>query len=429
MKRTLHWYFVFFKWFAVAVVVGVVVGIAGAFFHIGLDRVTELRQEHPVPFICLMPLAGLLLVWLYSAVGMRDDKGTNAIIRGARGEEDIKLRTAPLIAAATFLTHLTGGSAGREGAALQLGGSLASPVGRILKFSGKETAMLTMCGMAAGFAALFGTPAASAVFAIEVTVVGMSQYSAILPCLIAALTAAMTARDIGVEPTAFTVTEVPAFDGNSAVTLARVTVLGILTALISMLFCFVMEKTAELYKKLLPNVYLRVTVGGVTAAALSMLVLKLTGSFDYNGAGTDVINRAFAGESRPEAFILKILFTALTLGAGFKGGEIVPSLFTGAVFGCYYGPLLGLDPSFAAGLGAAAVFCGVTNCPFASLVLSVELFGAEGLPYYALAVGLSYMLSGFSGLYSAQKFYDGKLSHEPDSPHTMEEMTHMEEDT
>ena len=143
--------------------------------------------------------------------------------------------------------------------------------------------------------------------------------------------------------------------------------------------------------------------------AIIIVLTLLLGTNDYNGAGMDVIERAFEGEASPFAFVLKILFTALTLGAGFKGGEIVPSFFTGATFGCFFGGLLGLDPSFGAAVGLLAVFCGVTNCPFATIILSIELFGAGGLAYYALAIAISYMLSGYSGLYSAQQFYQSKL--------------------
>lgn len=423
-ESILYLYYVFFKWLLIAVLTGIPIGLAGALFHIALDKATEFRTEHSF-MIFLMPLGGLAIVWLYKVCGMSGNTGTNGIIRGARGEEEVSLRTAPLIIIATAITHLTGGSAGREGAALQLGGSLVSPLKRLMKLSDEDHSMLIMCGMAAGFSALFGTPAAAAIFAIEVTVVGITRYSAILPCLIASLTAAMTARLLNVEPTAFSVAVIPEFDGSSAITLARAIAVGVGGALISILFCYAMEKTGELYKKYLPNPYLRALAGGAIVALLSYAVFAMTGSFDYNGAGTDVIRRAFEGNCRPEAFLLKILFTALTLGAGFKGGEIVPSLFTGAVYGCFFGGIVGLHPSFGAALGAAAVFCGVTNCPFASLILAIELFGAAGLPYYALAVGLSYMLSGFTGLYSAQKFYDSKnIGEKIEKPLTYEEIKH-----
>lgn len=399
---------IFLKWFFISVISGIVIGAVGALFHQLLGIVTDCRQANSF-LILLLPIGGVLIVWLYHLLGMDKDGGTNSIIRGARGEENVSPKTAPLIIAATALTHLLGGSAGREGAALQLGGSLISPLRKPLKLNDSEYSVLIMCGMAAGFSSLFGTPVASAVFAIEVTVVGIVHYSAIVPCLISSVTAAITASAIGVHPTAYHVESVPAFDAYSAVTALQVLILGIACAFVSVLFCFMIRKTAKLYKKLIPNKYLRAAAGGLVVAAISFALFFLTGSFDYNGAGTDVIRRAFTGECRPEAFLIKIILTALTLGAGFKGGEIVPTMFTGATFGCFFGRLIGLNSSFGAALGLVAVFCGVTNCPLSAIILSIELYSTEGLPYFALAIGLSYMLSGYTGLYSAQEFYEGKL--------------------
>lgn len=404
-------YGVFFKWLLISVITGLFIGAAGAVFHILLGTVQNIRTENSL-LICFLPIAGLPIVWLYNVSGMEGDKGTNGIILGARGEEKISLKTAPLIVIATLLTHLFGGSAGREGAALQLGGSLASPFARAFKLSADDCSMLIMCGMAAGFSALFGTPGAAAVFAIEVTVIGLTRYSAIVPCVISAVTAAFTARLFGVSPTAFAVAAVPEFDGSSGVILLQALVMGIGGALVSVLFCFVIESAGEIYGKIIPNKYMRIFVGGVIVASLSWLIYLFTGTFDYNGAGGEIIAAALAGESRPEAFLLKLLLTALTLGAGFKGGEIVPTLFVGSTFGCVFGGLIGLPPAFGAALGLAAVFCGVTNCPFASLLLAIELFGSGGLPYYVLVIGMSYMLSGYRGLYSAQKFYGNKFGKE-----------------
>lgn len=391
----------------ISIICGTIIGFVGTFFHILLDMATEFRTEHSF-IIWLLPISGLLIVWLYNICGMGAERGTNGIIKGARGELKISLKTAPLIIAATALTHLFGGSAGREGAALQLGGSLASSLRTPFKLAGKEYQMLIMCGMSAGFSALFGTPAAAAIFAIEVTVIGITHYSAIVPCVMSALIAKMIADKFGVAPTAFSVSFVPQFNASSSETLLKVIIMGFAGALMSILFCKTVSFTASAYKKYLPNQYLRIFVGGAIVAVLSQLIFMLTGSYDYNGAGTDIITAAFTGSSRPEAFLLKMIFTALTLGAGFRGGEIVPTLFIGSTFGCAFGSIIGLSPSFGAALGLAAVFCGVTNCPFATLILSIELFGTAGLPYYALIIGMSYTLSGYTGLYSAQKFYDRK---------------------
>ena len=394
----------FVKWALIALLVGSVVGLVGVGFHHALSFATEFRTEHRV-IIFTMPVAGLLIVAIYKLLGMSNDPGTNCIIKGARGEEKVSIKLAPLIFAATFLTHLTGGSAGREGAALQLGGSIASPAAKVLKLDKQDTATLIMCGMAAGFSSLFGTPVAAAVFAVEVVIVAAAQYAAIVPCMISGITASVVARIFGVKPESFIVQGIPALDGNSGLDLLRVAVLGIGCAAVSVLFCVTVKTAGRTYEKYFKNDYVQILVG----SAIVILLTVLLGTTDYNGAGMDVIERAFQGEASPVAFLLKILFTALTLGAGFKGGEIVPSFFTGATFGCVFGGLLGLDPSFGAAVGLLAVFCGVTNCPFATIILSIELFGAGGLAFYALAIAVSYMLSGYWGLYSAQRFNQSKL--------------------
>ncbi|MDD5945255.1 MAG: chloride channel protein, partial [Clostridia bacterium] len=312
-----------------------------------------------------------------------------------RSEENMSIKTAPLIFIGTVLTHLFGGSSGREGAALQIGGSIASCIGKFLELDEHDKRIMIMCGMSAGFSALFGTPIAAAVFALEVVNVGVMHHAAAVPCIISAAVGAYVASLFGISPTAFAlVGEIPAL---GIAPLIRTAILGILCGALSMLMCMMLKKAHHLYEKI-PNRMAAAFIGGLLVAVLTLIV----GTRDYNGAGMDVINRAVAGEARPEAFILKIIFTALTLGAGFKGGEIVPTLFVGATFGNVAGKLMGLGASFGAGLGMAAMFCGVTNCPITSLVLSVELFGTKGLVYYAVVCAVSYRLSGYYGLYSAQ---------------------------
>ena len=394
----------FIKWFIIAVIIGVVVGLGGTAFNKALGFANDFRNSNSWTIFTL-PAAGLVIVFLYTICGLSKDPGTNNIIKGARSDEEVSIKLAPLIFIATFLTHITGGSAGREGAALQIGGSLASPFGKLFRLDKKDLSTLIMCGMSAGFSALFGTPIAAAVFAVEVTIVAAAQYSALVPCMVSALTAVVTAKLFGVEAESFHVVGIPELGGGSAIDLLKVTLLGAACAAVSVLFCFAMHNAGHLYKKFIKNDYIRVAAGGAVIILLTLIV----GNRDYNGAGMNVIERAFEGEAFPLAFLLKIIFTALTLGAGFKGGEIVPSFFTGATFGCFFGGLIGLDPSFGAAVGLLSVFCGVTNCPFATIILSIELFGAGGLAFYALAIAISYMLSGYWGLYSAQKFYQSKL--------------------
>ena len=394
----------FLKWMMLALVCGLVIGLAGTAFHFCLDFAQRARQTYPW-LIWLLPLGGVLITALYRWGGIQNDRGTNFVLIAVRANEKLSFKTAPLIFVSTFFTHLLGGSAGREGAALQLGGSLAAKLGRLLHLDEKDARILTMCGMSAAFSALFGTPVTSAIFSMEVISVGVMYYSAIVPCVLSAIVGNQVAALFGVQPVSFALAGVPEL---SAPGLARVILLGVLCAVLSILFCVCMHQSAALYKRLIPNKFLCAAVGGLLVALLTLAV----GSRDYNGAGMEVIARAVAGQARPEAFALKLLFTALTLGAGFKGGEIVPAFFTGATFGNVMGKLLGLSPSFGAGLGLVALFCGVTNCPISSLMLSVELFGARGFPFFALVVAVSFMLSGYYGLYSEQKIIYSKFKPE-----------------
>ena len=333
---------------------------------------------------------------------MERDRGTNFVLAAVRENEPMRLRTAPLIIAATVITHLVGGSAGREGAALQMGGAISGRLGRWMRLDEKDERIITMCGMSAGFAALFGTPLAAAVFSMEMVSVGVMYYAAMVPCLLSALIARLTAGLLGAVPAAFDLAALPEL---SAPNMARLAVLGVLCALLSILFCTAMHQAARFYGRVTDKPVVRAVLGGALVLALTLLL----GTEDYCGAGMEVIGRAVAGTARPEAFLLKIGLTALTLGAGFKGGEIVPSFFAGATFGCVAGPLLGLPASFGAAAGLTAVFCGVTNCPMTSILLAYELFGGAGLPQFALVCAVSFMLSGYSGLYSEQKIIYSKL--------------------
>lgn len=398
-------FLVFVKWVMIGCIVGGIVGIIGISFHWLLEEATGFRMEHPA-IIWLLPFAGLAIIGLYHLLGMKNDRGTNFILVAVRQNEAVSLKTAPLIFFSTVITHLFGGSAGREGAALQLGGSIASFLGRIIKLNEKDERIITMCGMAAGFSSLFGTPLTAVIFSMEVISVGIMHYSAIVPATIAAFIASAIAQNLGFLPTAYVLFGVP--EGLNLLMALSVGALGISCALISMLFCIVMDKVCHGYKVYFKNPYVRVFVGGALLLGLTLLL----DCQDYNGSGMHIIQKAVAGEAKPEAFLLKILLTAITLGAGYKGGEIVPTFFVGATLGCVLGPVLGLSPSFAAGLGMTAVFCGVTNCPIASVVLCIELFGAKGIGYYALCCGISYMLSGYYGLYSEQKIMYSKVKPE-----------------
>ena len=397
------------KWLALAAVTGLACGLVGAAFHKGVDWVTELRAAHPW-LLWLLPAAGLVIVGFYRLT-KTEGKGTDDVIDAVHAGKPLPILLLPAIFLGTVLTHLCGGSAGREGAALQMGGTIGYHTGRLFRLDDRDLRTATLCGMAAFFSALFGTPLAATMFSIMVISVGVFYHVAFVPCFTASIVAYGVSLILGVAPTRFRVA-VPLVDPWLMV---RVAVLAALCALVSVLFCNTLHLMGAQLKKRLPNPFLRVALGGLSIIALTCL----SGSGDYNGAGMDVVRAAVEqGQAHPTAFLWKILFTAVTLGAGFKGGEVVPSFFIGATFGCAMAPILGLPAGFGAAIGLVAVFCGCVNCPTASIFLAVELFGAGGLLAFAMACGISYMLSGYTGLYSSQTLLDSKLQAQYVDVHT-----------
>ena len=386
------------KWMVLGGVIGLVGGIIGSLFHIGVDTATQMRLALPW-VLYLMPVGGLAIVGLYRLT-KTEGKGTNDIIASVHFGEQVPGLLVPVIFVSTVITHLCGGSAGREGAALQIGGGIGYQAGRLLRLGEKDLPLATLCGMSGVFAALFGTPLTATVFALEVISVGVLYYAGLVPCLTAALTGYLVSVLMGVPPTRFTVT-VP---GLEVRTMLLVMVLALLCAVVSILFCRGLHGVEHLLKRTLKNPYLRVAVG---AAVLIGLTLLTNG--DYNGAGMEVIGRAIAGQADPWAWVWKLLFTAITIGCGFKGGEVVPSFFVGAAFGCVAAGWLGLPAGFGAAMGLVSVFCGAVNCPLASIILSVELFGSGDLLYFAMACSISYLISGYCGLYSSQTILYSKL--------------------
>lgn len=397
------------KWLLLAVVIGTVCGIIGTAFHMGVHYATELRGHWPWLLWCL-PLAGLVIVAVYKAT-KTEGQGTNAVIDQVHLGRGLPILLLPAIFLGTVLTHLCGGSAGREGAALQMGGTVGFHTGKLFRLDDRDLRVATLAGMAAFFSALFGTPLTAAIFSIVVISIGVMYHAAMFPCLASALTAYAVSVALGVAPTRFAV-EMPAL---GIPMMLRVAALAALCALVSILFCGVMHFFEHQMARRLPNPWVRAVVGG----AAVILLTYLCGTTDYTGAGMEVVTAAVEqGTAHPAAFLLKLLFTAITLAAGFKGGEVVPAFFVGATFGCVAGPLLGIPPGAAAAIGLVAVFCGATNCPLASTLLSIELFGDSGLLYFAMACVISYMLSGYSGLYSSQTILYSKLKAQYINVHT-----------
>ena len=388
------------KWLVISTLVGVLCGLLGSAFHIGVEKATELREANAW-VIYTLPAAGLLAVAVYRLLRV-EGQSTNNILREIQAGKGVSGALIPAIFLTTILTHLAGGSAGREGAALQMGGGIGYGVGSVMGLDDRDLRTATMTGMAAFFSALFGTPLAATIFAMGVVSVGLLYHAAFLPCFIASLSAYGVSLALGVEPTRFAV----AAPELSLLMLLRVALLAAACGILSALFCGILHHTESNLHRRIPNPWLRAFLGGAALLALTLLL----GTGDYNGAGMRVISAAIErGSAVPTAFFWKIVFTSLTLSVGFKGGEVVPCFFIGATFGCVLGPLLGIPAGFAAALGLVAVFCGAVNCPMASMVLAVELFGAGGVLYYALACGLSYVLSGYTGLYSSQRILYDKL--------------------
>ena len=393
---------IFVKWNICAVITGVVVGGVATAFHHLISFSSNAFASSNLRMVWLLPIVGLLIVTCYKLCGMDNDRGTNMILISVRSEEKPPIFTAPLIFISTVLTHLAGGSAGREGAAIQMGGGIGYWIGKLLRLDEKDQKLIIMCGMSAAFSALFGTPVTAAIFSMEVISVGAMYYSALVPSVLSALVGYCIAIRCGVEKTFFPLAAIPEITIASVV---KITLLAILCGLVSVLFCVVMHHTSSLLKKAFPSKYVRIVVCAFVLINLTYIV----GSGDFNGAGMGLLEDAVVGGNAVwYAFILKLIFTAITLGAGFRGGEIVPSFVVGSTFGCIVSGILGINSSFASAIGMIAVFCGVTNCPITSMILSIEMFGAEGLIFFAVAVATSYMLSGYYGLYMGQKILYSK---------------------
>lgn len=407
-ERVKRYLLFFLKWTALAVLAGGICGVTGAAFYGAVNLADGLFAGHGW-LLYLLPGAGLLIALMYRLARVERDRGANLVMVSLRTGKPMPHGVVPRIFAGTVLTHLCGGSAGREGAALMIGAGIATGLERLLKLKDGDAKLITMCGMSALFSAVFGTPVTAAVFSMEVAAVGTFRYSALYPCLTASLTGWGVSSLLGAAPERMPGIPVP--DGNAG-NLLRVGILALLCALCAILFLSVIHLAGHLYYKYLPDIFLRAAAGGVLVVAATLLL----GTRDYNGAGMELAIAAVEGHAVPWAFLAKILLTALTMGAGYKGGEIVPAFFIGSALGCTAGPLLGLDPGFAAAVGLAALFCGVVNCPIASIVLSVELFGGGGLWFFALACGVSYLMSGYYTLYAEQRILYSKLGNGEEAP-------------
>ncbi len=392
----------FLKWGFLGLLMGVIGGLLGAVFHHALHFVTGLRGTNPW-LIYLLPLGGLASVGLYQLLGLRENRGTNEIIDAALDGHPVKPQVAPGIFLAASITHLMGGSAGREGAALQLGGAAASILGSLFNLRAENRKLMVMAGMSAVFAGLFGTPLTATIFCMEFASVGTVFSPALLPCFLAAFTASRVSLALGVHAEVFPLETVFSL---SLVDFGRYLVLAMLVSLLGIAMCALFHKAEHLAARHAKNPYVRIFTGGVLISAMTLLA----GDQRFNGAGMDLALQAVAGKADWYSFLVKLLFTAVTLAAGFKGGEIVPTFCIGATFGCVVGSLLGLDPGFAAALGLVGLFCCVTNSPIASVLLSIEMFTGTNLYVFAFVCVVCFVFSGNCGLYASQIIQFGKAA-------------------
>lgn len=402
------------RWTLIIAPMAMAVGAVCAGFLWALDKATELRFQYPW-LLYLLPVAGLLIGLLYLWKGGRAEGGNNLIVDEIHTPGGgVPLHMAPLILVSTVVTHLFGGSAGREGTAVQMGGSLAGMVGRIWKLDADSMPVILMAGIAAGFGAVFGTPIAGAIFAMEVLAVGRMQYRALVPCIAAALLADWTCQTIGIHHTLYHVAA-PLAGPHLLVDpllFAKVALAGVAFGLTSLVFAEANHRLAALAKKLIGFAPLRPVMGGLIVIGL----VYACGTRDYLGLGVwspnpgDVtIPSLFGPTIHPWSWALKILFTVVTLSFGFKGGEVTPLFFIGAALGNALSPILGIPTDLLAALGFVAVFAGAANTPLACTLMGIELFGSTYGIYIATACFIAYLCSGHSGIYLSQRVAVPKL--------------------
>ena len=338
-------------------------------------------------------MGGVAIAFMYKAFSSKGNIDIKRVFQSIKENKDIPFVMIPLIFISTLITHMFGGSAGREGAALQLGGSMGYNLAKKLKYDNEKAVLMVSAGMSSVFAALFGVPFAATIFSLEVTKKkGMFTCSNIFTGLISSVIAFVVAQFLGVAPVRFSLPEISLYHTDI---ILKSALLAVLCAGVCIIFATAIHKSEVYMKKYMANCYLRAVIGGLIIVLLS-IALKTT---DYNGAGMGVIENAISGQALNSAFIMKIIFTAITIGAGFKGGEIVPTFFIGATFGCAISAFIGFNAPLGASLGLVALFAGMTKCPLTSLFLAVEIFGIKGIVLFCMVIVITYVFSGRFGLY------------------------------
>ena len=389
------------KWLFWGSIVGVVVGTTSAFLLNVNDLLFEVREANPYSLF-LLPVGGIAIGYLYQYLGNNSRKGNDLIIEHIHhGQGEIPLRMGPIVFISTFITHLFGGSTGREGAAIQMGASIAEGVNRIFKIDEVDRRILIMCGVSGGFGSAFGAPLTGTIFGMEVYSLGRTKYEALVPCFVSSFVGHLVTSAWGVDHEHHIIKTIPDL---TAVTILKIIIVSIIFGLTSVLYSQLRHGVKRYSEKYLRNLMIRAMTGGLIIIALTYLV----GTRDYLGRGLPIVEQAFEGNVSPFAFLNKIIFTAITMGTGFRGGEVIPLFFVGATLGNTLSALINLPTSFLAALGLIAVFCGASNVPIACFIFSLELFEGKGMIFFFMACLISYLFSGHHGIYGAQKVYEPK---------------------
>lgn len=382
------------KWLFLSTLSGACIGSASALLLVSLEWVTQYRDHH-LWIVAFLPVAGLLIGLMYHYWAGTASRGNNYLIEEIRSPRDIiPFRMAPLVYIGTVLTHLFGGSAGREGTGVQMGGAIADQFSRLFRMHRRDHRLMVVIGISAGFASVFGTPLAGAVFGLEVIVVGHMRYEAILPSFLSAAVASMVCHEWGVEHTHYVVSEVPLPDVSNLLWAVGT---GILFGLVAMLFSRFIGFWSGMTKHISYPPF-RPMIGGLVIAS----VVWMMGTTKYIGLGIPVIVASFSEQQMWYDFLLKILFTTFTIGVGFKGGEVTPLFFVGATLGSALSVVVPLPVGLLVGIGFVAVFAGATNTPIACTLMGIELFGVEPGLYLGIACVVSYLFSGHTGIYTSQ---------------------------
>ncbi|MDK2564031.1 voltage-gated chloride channel family protein [Romboutsia sedimentorum] len=385
----------FIKWFFLSAISGGVVGLVISLFLKSLQYATVTRENNPW-IIYLLPFGGALVSYLYLKYGGDSSKGNNLIIeRINNGGGYVPFKMTPLVFLGTFITHLFGGSAGREGTGVQIGASISSKLGRLINLKGMDHTILIISGVSSGFGVVFGTPIAGTVFGLEVSSIGKMRYDAIIPCLISSFIGNQIATLLKVQHTHY---HMNGITDNPSI-FYKVIFCAVIFGLVSKLFSELTHYLKKYFSEKIPNPCVKSFIGGILIIALVLILNTRI----YLGLSLDLLGNSFEVKIIGYAFLLKLIFTSITLATGFQGGEVTPLFVIGATLGNFLSSIVNLPISFLSGLGMISVFCGATKTPLASFIMGVELFGAENIKYIFMACIISYVFSGKSGIYSSQE--------------------------